>query len=312
MENPIIVLTGPTASGKTKMSFALAKKYGGEIICADSMTVYRGMSIGTDKPTLLISDVEKKVQNPDGSYLINGITHYLLDILDPDQEFNASTFKQYVEKTVADIRSRGKIPILVGGSLLYIDSFVYDFQMPQVQPDPKLRAQLEKKSDDVLFSQLVSLDPDAEWTIDQNNRRRVIRALEVCLKSGEPFTAQKSKKERPNNILYLSISREREHLYEKINTRVDEMMEEGLLDETKMLYQKYDHSTAMQATGYRQLLQYIEGKICLSDAVEQTKKSHRNFAKRQLTWLRRNPDVKWIKSEAEAESQIDTFLKEID
>jgi tRNA dimethylallyltransferase len=181
--------------------------------------------------------------------------------------------------------------------------------MPQVDPDPALREELEKKESDELFSELVALDPDAEWTIDKNNRRRVIRALEVCLKSGEAFTAQKSKKELPDNVLYLAVCREREDLYQKINKRVDEMMTEGFLEETQRLYKKYDHSTAMQATGYRQLLQYIEGEVGLEEAVEQTKKSHRNFAKRQLTWLRRNADTHWIHSEIEAESEIEKFLK---
>jgi tRNA dimethylallyltransferase len=308
MKNPIIVLTGPTASGKTKMSFELAKKFGGEIICADSMTVYTGMDIGTDKPTLALKP-EDRVKKPNGTFEINGVTHHLLDILEPNEEFNAAIFKEKVSAIITEIQSRGKIPFLVGGSLLYIDSLVYDYQMPQVDPDPDLREELEKKESDELFSELVALDPDAEWTIDKNNRRRVIRALEVCLKSGEAFTAQKSKKELPENVLYLAVCREREELYQKINKRVDEMMSEGFLEETQGLYKKYDHSTAMQATGYRQLLQYIEGEVSLDEAVEQTKKSHRNFAKRQLTWLRRNTDTHWINSESKAESEIEKFLK---
>jgi tRNA dimethylallyltransferase len=325
MDNPIIVLTGPTASGKTAMSFALAKKNNAEIICADSMTVYRGMDIGTDKPTPRINKSKDIIHNEDkarstrnskleirdpvDAIIINGVRHHLLDILNPDQEFNASIFKNDVAKVVADIQSRGKIPMLVGGSLLYIDSYVYDYDMPQVAPDPKLREELEQKTNDDLFAELVSLDPDAEWTIDRNNRRRVVRALEVCLKSGAPFTSQKAKKKLPKCTLYLAVAGEREVLYGKINKRVDEMMAEGFLEEVQSLYKKYDHSTALQATGYRQLVQYIDGEVSLDDAIEQTKKSHRNFAKRQLTWLRRNKDVIWIKTEAEADTQISKFLK---
>lgn len=308
MKKPIIVLTGPTASGKTAMSFDLAKKFNGEIICADSMTVYRGMDIGTDKPTILIKDKGKKIQDKDGSYEINGVVHHLLDIKDPNQEFNIAIFKENVEKIISDIQGRGKIPFLVGGSLLYIDSYVYDFQMPGVDPDSALREKLEEKTNEELFDELVLRDCDAEWTVDRHNRRRLIRALEVCIKSGEPFTSQKSKKPIPSNVLYLSVDGDRDALYQKINKRVDEMMDEGFLSEVKDLYEKYDHTTAMQATGYRQLIQYLEGEVSLTEAIEQTKKSHRNFAKRQLTWLRGNQDVIWVKSEKEADVSITEFL----
>lgn len=304
MKNPIIVLTGPTASGKTAMSYELAKKFNCEIICADSMTVYKGMDIGTDKATL---DSTTKVE--EGYYLIHGIRHHMLDRFSPDEEFNAAIFKDVVGREVEQIRSRGKVPMLVGGSLLYIDSYIYDFSMPEVEPDQELRKALEAKSNEELFKELVALDPDAEWTIDPNNKRRLIRALEVCMKSGQPFTAQKSKKELPKNVIYLAVERDREDLYERINKRVDQMMQEGFLDEAKSLYEKYDHSTAMQATGYRQLIQYLNGEVTLDEAIEKTKQSHRNFAKKQLTWLRRNRDVQWVKTESEAEEKIERFLQ---
>jgi tRNA dimethylallyltransferase len=273
------------------------------------MTVYRGMDIGTDKPARQGGNDKAQMTNDKGVFIIDRIPHHMLDILDPDEEFNAAIFKEKVTKLVHEIQKRGNVPFLVGGSLLYIDSYVYNFQMPQVEPDEKLRTELEKKSSEELFKKLVELDPDAEWVVDKNNRRRLIRALEVCMNSGKPFTSQRTKKILPANVLYLAVESERDDLYGKINERVDEMMKEGFLDEVKKLYKKYDHSTAMQATGYRQLISYIEGEITLEEAVEQTKKSHRNFAKRQLTWLRANPDVSYVRAFDDSESKLSNFLK---
>ncbi len=302
MKNPIIILTGPTASGKTALSLDLAKKFNGEIIAADSMTVYKGMDIGTDKPK---HNTRYSIHNNE----ISGIPHHMIDILNPDEEFNVAIFKDLAEKQIKEIHGRGNIPFLVGGSTLYIDALVYDYQMPETKPNLKLRASLESKSKEKLFSQLIELDPDAEWTVDRNNKRRLIRALEVTLSTGKPFTKQKSKKKLLDNILYLAIERDRQELYERINSRVDEMMAEGFLDEVKELHKKYDLSTAMQATGYRQLSQYLEDEISLEEAIEKTKQSHRNYAKRQLTWLRRNKDVIWVKNKTEAEEEIREFLE---
>jgi tRNA dimethylallyltransferase len=307
MQNPIIVITGATASGKTAISFDIAPKFNAEVICADSMTVYKGMDIGTDKPTLHLKKEERR-KKKDGSYVIDGIPHHLLDILEPSEDFNVAIFKKLVEEKVFEIQARGKTPILVGGSLLYIDSFAYDFLMPEVKPDEKLRKELNEKSEDDLFEQLVVLDPDAEWTVDKKNKRRVIRALEVCLKTGQPFTSQKKNAGLRKNLLYLTVDRDREELNKKINKRVNEMMEAGFLEEVKVLYRKYDHSTAMQATGYRQLIDYIEGKISLDKAIEETKRSHRKFAKRQQTWLRRNQDKILIENSADAEREIRKFI----
>ncbi len=302
MGNPIIVLTGPTASGKTAISLDLAKKFNGEIIAADSMTVYRGMSIGTDKPT---HNAKYTIYNAE----INGIPHHMINILNPDEEFNVSIFKGLAEKEIKEIQRRDNIPFLVGGSTLYIDALVYDYQMPDPKPNLKLRQSLEVNSNEELFSRLIELDPDAKWTVDKNNKRRLIRALEVSIQSEKPFTKQKSKEKLPKNVFYLAIERDRQELYERINKRVDEMMNNGFLDEVKELHKKYDLNTAMQATGYRQLVQYLKGEISLEEAVEKTKQSHRNYAKRQLTWLRRNKDVIWIKNESEAEEEIREFLK---
>jgi tRNA dimethylallyltransferase len=277
------------------------------------------MDIGTDKPTILIQNsnlppgvdqpLADKTQNPDGSFTINGVAHHLLDELNPDEEFNVSIFCKMVEQKIKEIRSRGHIPFLVGGSLFYIDAYVYDYSLPAVEPDEKLRRKLEKESTEELWRQLIVLDPDAEWTVDRQNRRRLVRALEVCLKTGQPFTGQKSKKEIRKGVLYLAVDRNREELYHLINKRVDEMMEMGFLAEVRELHQRYDHNTAMQASGYKQLIEYLEGKISLEKAVENTKRSHRNFAKRQLTWLKRNQDKILVRDKPEAQKIITKFLQ---
>jgi tRNA dimethylallyltransferase len=304
MKNPIIVLTGPTASGKTSLSFEIAKEFNGEIICADSMTVYRGMDIGTDKPTL-----DETASNGGDHYLVRDIPHHLLDIVDPDNEFNVSEFQKLVKELVAQIHARGNIPILVGGSTMYIDAYVYGYEIPASGPDHKLRTELDKKDCDELFKQLIALDPDAEWTIDRHNKRRIVRALEVTINTGIPFTHQKKKNSLPSNILYLAVNRPRSELYADIERRVDEMMDNGFLDEVRSLFVKYDHNTAMQAAGYKQLTQHLDGKLTLSAAVLKTKQVHRNYAKRQLTWLNRNKDVAWVEDALDAERHVDDFLK---
>jgi tRNA dimethylallyltransferase len=307
VKKPIIVITGPTASGKTALSLQVAKDLRGEIICADSMTVYRGMDIGTDKPTVLTKNVKEK--SNDGCYEINGICHHLLDIVDPDEEFNVAKFQKIVTRIVEEIHSRGNIPLLVGGSTMYIDAFVYGYEMPEAKPDQALRESLEKRNCEELFEELIGLDPDAEWTIDRHNKRRIIRALEVTLQTGIPFTHQKKKHDLPDNVLYLAVSRRREELYADINRRVDEMMEAGFLEEVENLFKKYDHNTAMQAAGYKQLIQYLDGERTLEEAVERTKQVHRNYAKRQMTWLNKNKDVIWVSGKSEAEKIIKDFLK---
>lgn len=293
MNNPIIVLTGPTASGKTAISLEIAGRHNCEIICADSMTVYRGMDIGTDKPTL----VDMK-----------GIPHHLLDIINPDEEFNVAIFVQKVRELVDEIHSRGKVPMLVGGSVMYIDAYIYDYQLPEVAPNQELRDELNGKTNEELFKQLCDRDPDCEWTVDRHNKRRIIRAIEICTASDKPLAEQKKKMPFPDNVLYLSVDRDREELYAKIDSRVDEMFRQGFVDEVRGLHTKYDHNTAMQAAGYRQIIQFLDGEIELETAIAKTKQVHRNYAKRQLTWLRRNEDAKWIKNAAEAEKLISKFL----
>lgn len=293
MKNPIIILTGPTASGKTAMSLSLAKKFGGEIIAADSTTVYRGMDIGTDK-----------LEGPQ----MKGINHHLLDIIDPKEEFNAAIFQDLTRKVVSEIQCRGKLPFIVGGSTMFIDAFAYNYKMPEVEPNQKLRNEFEGKTKEKLFEELVALDRDAEFSVDRYNKRRLIRALEVAKTTGKPFIAQKSKSRLPENILYLAAEVDRSELYGKINQRVDEMLSKGFLQEVEKLHKEYGHTKALETAGYRQLISYLDGKLTLDEAIEKTKQAHRNYAKKQLTWLNRNKDVIWVKNITEAENKISEFL----
>lgn len=304
MENPLIVITGPTASGKTALSLELAEEFDAEVISADSMTVYKDMAIGTDSPVR-----RSGAKKENGAWMIEGVKHHLLDLFQPDEEFNVAVFRKLATEKVKEVQKAEKIPFLVGGTVLYIDALVYDYQLPDVEPDLALRSKLEKKSEEELFEWLLELDPDAEWTIDRKNKRRLIRAIEVSLSSAEPFSKQGGKRTLPSNVLYLALEMEREELYGRINERVDQMMVEGFLDEVKKLHQAYDHNSAMQAAGYRQLIQYLEGEITLEEAVEKTKQVHRNYAKRQLTWLRKNPDVIWVKNLGDSRKIIANFIQ---
>lgn len=294
MKNPLIVITGPTASGKTEMALKLAKEFNGEIVSADSMTIYRGMDIGTAK--------QKEWA---------GVPHHLLDIVDPDENFNVTDFVRLAKEKISEIVSRGKIPFLVGGSTMYIDALVYGYQFPSTRPDEDLRKALEKKSTEELFGELLSLDPKAEGIIEKNNKRRIIRALEVAIKTGKPFTEQQTKKPLPENVLYLAIEKERPRLYEDINKRVDIMMKEGFLAEVERLYKQYGEVSALNSAGYRQLLMYLKRETSEDEAIEKAKQAHRNYAKRQLTWLKKNFDVMWIKNLEDAKSKISKFFNSL-
>jgi tRNA dimethylallyltransferase len=305
MKKPIIVLTGPTASGKTAISYEIAEKFNCEIICTDSMTIYKHLDIGTDKPTLEKLNTESDAQNPDGSYTIRGIKHHLLNIVEPNEEFNVAIFKNTVEKIISEIHSRGNTPLLVGGSVMYLDSLIYNYQFPDVKPNQNLRDELEKLSTEELFAKLCEIDPDCEWTIDKNNRRRLIRAIEVH--SSQDFQAA-TKEQLPKNVLYLAVDRDREELYLKINKRVDEMFAEGFVEEVNTVFNKYGDCKALEAAGYKQIIQYLNKELTLEEAIFKTKQVHRNYAKRQLTWLRRNKDITWISTPEEASKTISGFL----
>lgn len=292
--NPIIVIAGPTASGKTAMAVELAKKFGGEIINADSRSIYVGMDLGTGKPT---------------KEEMGGIPHHLFDIVKPNEKFSFVEYKKLANEKIKEIQSRGKIPFIVGGTGLYIDSVVYDFE-PAGEADWELRKALEEKDTELLYGMLLTFDPETAKKIDPKNKRRIIRALEIYEQTKDSKVKQEKKKEKPENILYLAIDIPREELYEKINKRIYVWMSDGLEAEIKGLLNTYSlDDPGMNGIGYKQIGLYLNGEISRDQAIEKFKQGDRNLAKRQITWLKRNSDILWVKSFAEAEKPISELIK---
>ena len=288
MKQPLIIIAGPTAVGKTALSVALAKRIGGEIVSADSMQVYRGMDIGTAKVT--------KEETC-------GVPHHLIDVLDPKDPFNVMTFRSMVKDAVRGIASRGNVPVLLGGTGFYIQSVLYDVQFEEDASSEELRKELEQEADvlgaEKMHERLRALDPDAAEAIHPNNIKRVVRALEYCLSTGRKISVHnREQRERtsPYSFLFYVLTMDRAALYQRIDLRVDQMMEQGLLAEVKRLRDEGVTSdmVSMQGLGYRQIFDYLEGIATLDEAVERIKRETRHFAKRQLTWFRREPDARWI------------------
>lgn len=301
----LIVLLGPTASGKTAWSLQLAKKINGEIIGADSRQIYTKMNIGTAKPA-----GEWRRNGLRKTYYIEDIPHHLIDIIDPGKTFNVAEFRDKTIKYAKLAHKAGHIPMLVGGTGLYISSVVDNFTIPRIEPNKKLRKSLEDKSLEDLTSLLRTLDPDAAATIDTKNKRRLIRALEVCILTGDSFSAQKQKGEPLFDILQIGVDVPREELYARIDARVDVMMAEGLLAEVERLVkQKYAwHLPSMSGVGYRQFRGFFEGTSTLDECVALLKRDTRHFARRQMTWFRRDERIGWCRSYEQAEALIEEFL----
>lgn len=292
-KRPLIIIAGPTAVGKTAFSISLAEEIGGEIISADSMQVYRGMDIGSAK-----ASPEERSRVP----------HHLIDVIEPTEEFNIVRFQELAKAAVNDIHGRGKIPIIVGGTGFYIQSVLYDIAFEENGPDRSYRAMLYERAGregpEALHEELARLDPVSALAIPANNVKRVARALEYYHDTGSPISVhneKERKKESPYDFRYFVLTMDRRRLYERIGTRVDRMMEEGFLDEVKRLRELgcKRNMTSMQGLGYKQLFAYLEGEGTLEEAVEKTKAETRHFAKRQLTWFRRERDTIWIDTEKE-------------
>lgn len=287
-KKPLIILTGPTAAGKTKASIQLAKAVGGEIISADSMQVYRYMDIGSAK----IRPEE-----------MDGIPHHLIDVLEPDEEFHVVRFQQMAKKAMNGIYKRGRIPIVVGGTGFYIQALLYDIDFSENDNDTKYRKYLEglaaEKGAAFLHKMLKEVDEKAAQEIHENNIKRVIRALEFHKQTGGKISMHNQKereKEAPYNAVYFVLCDERQRLYEKIDLRVDQMMQEGLVDEVRALKNKGLTSgmVSMQGLGYKEILGFLNGELSLEDAVYKLKRDTRHFAKRQITWFKRERDVIWL------------------
>lgn len=288
MKKPLIVLTGPTAVGKTKLSIALAKAVGGEIISADSMQVYKSMDIGSAK----IRPEE-----------MDGIPHYLVDVLEPSEEFHIVRFQQMAKEAMEKIYANGHIPILVGGTGFYIQAIVKDIDFTKNEENTEIRAKWEQFAKDhgaeALHEELGKVDPKSAETIPAGNVKRVVRALEFYELSGSPISEhneEQKAKESPYQFAYFVLNDHRELLYERIEKRIDEMLEEGLIDEVKGLKERgfTKDMVSMQGLGYKEILDYLDGNLTLEEAVYILKRDTRHFAKRQLTWFRREPEVSWI------------------
>jgi tRNA dimethylallyltransferase len=288
MENKekLLVLIGPTAVGKTKLSIDLAKKYNAEIISGDSMQIYKGMDIGTAKI------------HPDE---MEGIPHHLLDIKEPSESFSVAEFQHLVRKEISEIHKKGKLPMLVGGTGLYIQSVIYDYQFSDTFSDDAFRKELEEKAllkgNEYVHDMLKKVDPKSAERIHPNNLRRVIRALEVYHGSGKTMgeTRQQQEQELLYNVCLVGLVMDREMLYERINLRVDIMMKNGLLQEVNRLYnQGLRDVQSIQAIGYKEIYDYLDGLVTLEEAIENLKQNSRRYAKRQLTWFRNKMDVTWF------------------
>lgn len=288
MKKPLIVLTGPTAVGKTKASISLAKAIGGEIISADSMQVYKEMDIGSAK----IRPEE-----------MDGVPHYLVDALEPWEEFHVVRFQQMAKEAMEKIYASGHVPIIVGGTGFYIQALLYDIDFTKNEGDTGFREEMEQFAQthgvDELHAKLREVDSASADTIHANNVKRVIRALEFFHQTGKKISEhneEERQKESPYNFIYFVLNDERSHLYDRIDLRVDLMVTQGLLEEVTALKDKgyTKDMVSMQGLGYKEILDYLDGEISLEEAIYRIKRDTRHFAKRQITWFKRERDVTWI------------------
>jgi len=298
-DKKLIAIVGPTASGKTTLGISLAQKFDGEIVSADSRQIYRGMDIGTAKPT----PEERRA-----------IPHHLIDIRDPDEDYTVADYQRDAVTAINDIIARGKVPFLVGGTGLYVRAVVENLNIPKTIANPKLREEIEndiaRDGFEAVFKKLVALDPDAANVVDPRNPRRVVRALEVALTTGVPFTAQRTKNAPLFETLTLGLNPAQEVLRNRIDRRIDEMMENKFIDEVNMLVVRYGaDASAFNAIGYRELIEYLNGKLTMEDSIAAIKMNTWHYAKRQLTWFKKTPEIRWTESSDEALSFITTLLK---
>ncbi len=303
IKEPCVVIVGPTATGKTKLGVTLAKTLQGEVINGDAMQVYRDLDIGTAKVTEAEAD---------------GVAHHLLDFLEPTEDYSVASFQKDARKWIHDLNDREVLPILVGGTGLYVKAVLYDYQFNDVSEDPTLRTELEQRARlegaDVLYRELLKVDPGAEKRIHPNNVQRVVRALEIYHKTGKPMS-EALPEEQPS-LLYdpivIGLTMDRTLLYERINRRVDLMVDQGLVQEAESLYNRGIRKTqAVMAIGYKELFGAFDGAYSIGEAVELIKRNSRRFAKRQLTWFRHQMSMDWFDL-TEAVADQDVMDKKVD
>lgn len=299
----VIVIVGPTASGKTDLALALAKKYNGEIVSADSRQIYRELSVGTAKPA---GEWVK------GVCLVEGVPYHLVDSVDPTARYSVADFKRDALKIIQDIIQRGKVPFLVGGTGLYIASIVENLDIPSVPPNSKLRKSLELKSLSALQALIREFDPATAKVIDIDNPRRLIRALEVVLISGESFIAQQKKSSSFFEVLQIGLSWPKEILEARIKERLKMQLEQGFVEEVEVLWKKYGTAIlpSLSSIGYQSLVSYLSGEINLAEALKLIFLQTRQYARRQMTWFKRDPRINWVVGgdQSAADDLVRTFL----
>ncbi len=303
MKPKVIVICGPTASGKTALSIELAKRINGEIVSADSMQIYKDMNIGSAKVTT------EEAQ---------GIKHYLIDIKRPDERYSVADYKKDAKCAIQEIISKGKVPIVVGGTGLYIDSLIYEIEYQDIEFDENYRKELERIRDteglETLYNMALKIDPEAMEKISPNDYKRITRVLEIYKATGKTKTQQEKEsrlKEIPYDYKVFAIDYDREKLYERINRRVDIMLEAGLIEEVKNLLKNYqEFPTSMQGLGYKEVKEYLDGITTKEEMIEKIKQESRRYAKRQFTWFRKNKETIWINGENEVQKNINIILEE--
>lgn len=304
MEKPkVIVIVGPTASGKTSLAIKLAKKINGEIVSCDSMQIYKDMNIGTAKPT-----IEEQ----------NEIKHYLIDIISPEERFSVSDYQTNALKAIEEILKKGKTPIVVGGTGLYVNSLIYGIKFLEISFDEKYRQELEDKAEkeglEALYNKAKKIDPKAMETISKNDKKRILRVLEIFHQTGITKSKQ-DELSRNEDVKYdfkvFGINIEREILYKRINDRVDNMIQNGLIQEVENIYNKFKKfPTSMQAIGYKEVVEYLNKNISKEEMIEKIKMETRRYAKRQLTWFRKNKDIIWLDGLKNEQNNIKIILEE--
>lgn len=299
----VIVICGPTASGKTKLSIEIAKKINGEIVSADSMQIYKEMDIGTAKPTI------EEMQ---------GIKHYLLDFVSPDKRYSVADYKKDAINAIDEIIEKNKVPIVVGGTGLYINSLIYGIEYPEIEIDIKYRNELERTAEEPdglrkLYEMAKKIDEEAIKNISPNDKKRICRILEIYHSTGKTKTQQEieSRKNGPKyDYIVYGLNMDRDKLYDRINKRVDIMIQDGLIEEVKNVASKYkEFPTAMQGLGYKEVLEYLNGDTTKEEMIEKIKMETRRYAKRQLTWFRRYETIKWIDALGDIQNNINIILE---
>ena len=297
MKPKIVVIVGPTASGKTKLSIELAKKIDGEVVSCDSMQIYKEMDIGSAKPTI------EEMQ---------GIKHHLIDYISPEERYSVARYKQDAKKAIKEILEKGKVPIIVGGTGLYVNSLIYEIEYNKIEFNAEYREKLEEKAKkglEDLYEEAKKIDPKAMEIISPNDKKRIIRVLEIyhaTKKTKTELEIESRKNEVQYDYRVFAIDIRRDILYDRINKRVDKMIEQGLIQEVENLKQKYsEFPTAMQGLGYKEVVQYFENELTKEEMIEKIKQETRRYAKRQLTWFRKNKETIWLNGLDDVQKNID-------